>query len=167
MTRRTKAILGTAGLLAAMQLYRPARTNPPIDPKQEIGAVLHVDPAAQAILDRSCRDCHSNRTVWPTYSEIAPISWLVADDVNSGRRHMNFSDWGTYPPYKQLDLLNEICKIVTQRDMPPFSYNLIHGTARLSQPDRDAICAWTRKTINTYAKPADQQLETAPSLTPE
>ena len=66
------------------------RMNPPVT--GEIGAPEKV----MAILHRSCYDCHSNKTVWPWYSYVAPISWLVADDVHEGRRHMNFSEWNTY-----------------------------------------------------------------------
>jgi hypothetical protein len=65
---------------------------------------------------------------------------------------MNFSEWGGYPQYQQQDLLNKMCKIVTQRDMPPFTYNLVHATARLSQPDSDAICAWTKTAITNYVR---------------
>ena len=144
MSKRTKVVLAVIGLLLAIQLFRPSRTNPTIDSTQEIAAVLKVNPGVQAILNRSCQDCHSNRTVWPGYSEVAPISWLVADDVNSGRRHMNFSEWGTYPSYKQQDLLNEMCKIVTQRDMPPFTYGLAHAPSRPSEAEREAICEWTK-----------------------
>jgi hypothetical protein len=42
---------------------------------------------------RACFDCHSNQTVWPWYSNIAPISWLIQRDVDEGRRKTNFSEW--------------------------------------------------------------------------
>jgi hypothetical protein len=34
---------------------------------------------------------------------------------------------------------------VTQRDMPPFTYLLAHRSAALSDPDRQAICSWTKQ----------------------
>jgi hypothetical protein len=142
--------LGAIAVAFVIQLYRPSRTNPPIDPKQEMPAVMRVDSAVQSILDHTCNDCHSNRTVWPWYSQVAPISWGVASDVIDGRRHMNFSEWGTYPGYKQQDLLDKACKLVTQHDMPPFTYNLIRVDTRLTNSDRDAICSWTK--ANTQNK---------------
>ena len=78
---------------AASQIIRPSRANPPIDQKRELHAVLPLDPTVASIFARSCNDCHSNRTVWPWYSQIAPISWLVAYDVRQGRQKMNFSEW--------------------------------------------------------------------------
>ena len=141
---RRRVALGVIVAAVLIQLYRPARTNPPIDPKQEITAVMPVDPAVQTVVNRSCNNCHSNRTVWPSYSQVAPISWGVASDVSDGRRHMNFSEWGTYPSYKQKDLLDKACKLVMQHDMPPFTYNLVHRDAGLSQAERDALCRWTK-----------------------
>jgi hypothetical protein len=121
-----------------------------MDVKQDISAVMTVDAAVLPVLDRSCNDCHSNRTVWPWYSEIAPISWGVASDVSDARRHMNFSEWGTYPDYKRKDLLDKACKLVTQHDMPPLTYVTVHREARLSDSDREAICRWTK--ANTEKK---------------
>jgi hypothetical protein len=142
-----RVVLGAIGLAVVIQAYRPSRTNPPIDPKQEITAAMAVAPDVRPILSRSCDDCHSNRTVWPWYSEVAPISWGVISDVSDGRSHMDFSEWGTYPAYKRKDLLNDVCKMVTQHDMPLVTYALLHPNARLSEADRQAICRWTKQAV--------------------
>ena len=34
-------------------------------------------PATSALAVRACFDCHSNETVWPWYSNVAPVSWLL------------------------------------------------------------------------------------------
>src|SRR5437868_13257121 len=88
-------------LFAALQFTNPARTNPPVDPAQTIEAHTQMTPQVAAILDRSCNDCHSNKTRWPWYSHVAPVSWLVVDDVNEARRAMNFSEWGRLDPDRQ------------------------------------------------------------------
>ena len=137
-----RAIPALLVLLAASQLIRPATVNPPIDSRQEIAAHLALNAGTQAILRRACDDCHSNRTVWPWYSYVAPVSWLVASDVNGGRRHMNFSQWGAYPPEKSAKLLDQICKEVHGGDMPPWQYLPMHRAAWLTQADRQEICAW-------------------------
>src|SRR5438552_16004132 len=80
-------------LLVAIQVFRPARTNPQIDPKREIHANLAIPPTVTDVLQRSCNDCHSDRTMWPWYTSVAPASWLVVSDVNRGRKALNFSDW--------------------------------------------------------------------------
>jgi hypothetical protein len=142
--------LGAVAALALIQAYRPSRANPPMNVQQDISVAMSLDPEVRSIIDRSCNDCHSDRTVWPWYSEVAPVSWGVASDVHDGRRHMNFSEWGSYPDYKRKDLLDKVCKMVTQHDMPPFTYSLIHRESGLSQTDRDAICRWTK--ANTEGK---------------
>src|SRR6516165_5378480 len=84
------------GLLLVIQLFSPAETNPPVDPKREIHGNIMVDVPVAGLLARSCDDCHSNRRVWPWYSHIAPASWLVGYDVNRGRKALNLSDWAAY-----------------------------------------------------------------------
>jgi hypothetical protein len=140
-----RVALAAVGLALVIQVFRPARTNPPVDVTKDVSVAVKTDPAVLATIDRSCNDCHSNRTVWPWYSEVAPISWLVISDVNGGRRHMNFSDWGTYPDYKQRDLRDKICKEVTSHGMPLWQYLLIHRNAALGDSDRQAICDWTKE----------------------
>jgi len=123
MTLWLKRLVPVAfAILILIQLIRPSTVNPPIDANREIAAHLMVDPGVQSIFSRACADCHSNRTVWPWYSHVAPVSWLLASHVTRGRRHMNFSEWGAYPVEKSSKLLDEICKEVQDGDMPPFTY---------------------------------------------
>lgn len=130
-------------LAAAIQLIRPARTNPPVDPQREIHASLPLDSAASGLLSRACNDCHSNRTVWPWYSHVAPSSWLVVSDVNRGRKALNFSEWSAYSTEDQQKHLAEVCKEVTEGEMPGFPYMVMHPNAQLSESDRAALCRWT------------------------
>ena len=130
-------------VLLASQIFQPARTNPPIDSKREIYITLAVDPGAVAVFQRSCNDCHSNRTVWPWYSHVAPVSWLVVSDVNRGRKALNFSEGvGDRSEEQQKHL--SICKEVSGGEMPGFPYTLLHRRAKLSPPDVASICLWTR-----------------------
>ena len=76
-----------------MQLVRPARTNPPTDRPRTLFARVTVSAADRRGAERACRDCHSNDTRWPWYSNVAPVSWFVIDHVNHGRSHFNYSDW--------------------------------------------------------------------------
>lgn len=144
MSRRlvTKAVVGLFVLFLASQVIRPARTNPPVDPAKTLEAHVEVPPDVAAILTRSCADCHSNRTQWPWYSNIAPASWLVANDVNEGREHMNFSDW-EQRHHHEGSPFDEICKQVREGEMPLWYYTPLHPATRLSPTDVQTICAWT------------------------
>lgn len=138
-----KALTGVAILLLAAQAIRPARTNPPTDPSRTIEAHLTVTPDIKAILDRACRDCHTNDTTWPWYSQVAPVSWVVISHVNEGREHLALSDWASYDAASAGRKLAEMCKQVRAGDMPMGSYVLAHRDAALSDADVNALCQWT------------------------
>ena len=72
-------------LLVVIQAVRPAKTNPAVDESRTIQAHSQITPEVTAILERACYDCHSNKTIWPWYSQVAPVSWLLVSDVNDGR----------------------------------------------------------------------------------
>lgn len=141
MSRRLKhAALFLVVVFAAAQFVRPERANPPTDVSRTIQA--HARPASGlgAVLERSCRDCHSNGTVWPWYTQIAPVSWLMAYGVSKGRKAVNFSEWAAYEPEQQRVLLIESCQDVSQGKMPG-PYTLLHPEMRLSTQDIEMICA--------------------------
>jgi hypothetical protein len=131
------------GMFAALQLIRPDRTNPPVDPALRIDAHVTVPADIGAILDRACRDCHTNQTRWPWYSHVAPPSLLLAHDVREGRDELNFSEWGDYDEETASEQLEDICDQVRQRQMPLRPYTWMHPEARLSDDDVQRLCAWT------------------------
>jgi len=126
-----------------IQFYRPARTNPAIDPAQTIAAHTQMTSQVASILDRSCRDCHSNNTVWPWYTQLAPVSWWLVNHVNEGRHDLNISEWGKLPRDRQDRKLRQICDEVTDGQMPLSSYLPMHPAARLSDQDKQTLCDWT------------------------
>ena len=84
--------------LIVSQFIQPERTNPPADPAASFEAVAKPPREVAAVFGRACGDCHSNQTVWPWYSRISPVSWLVVGDVKEGRAKLNFSQWNIYSP---------------------------------------------------------------------
>src|SRR5262245_64676484 len=131
-------------VFAAAQLVRPERANPPTDVSRTIQAHVGTASGLVAVLDRACADCHSNRTVWPWYTQIAPVSWLMAYGVSKGRKAVNFSEWAAYEPEQQRVLLIESCQDVSQGNMPG-PYTLLHPEMRLSTQDIETICAAARQ----------------------
>ncbi|HEU4427432.1 MAG TPA: heme-binding domain-containing protein [Myxococcota bacterium] len=117
------------GLLVAIQLVPLSRSNPPIE------SALAAPPDVQAILDRSCMDCHSHATRWPWYAYVAPASWLVVYDVHHAREHLNFSRWGSYAPDRQRKKLEEMLEEAEGGSMPMTPYLWIHSEAKLSEQD--------------------------------
>ena len=136
------ALILVACLLLIAQFKRPAKTNPVSDPSLAIEAHVQVDPNVGAILNRSCYDCHSNKTRWPWYSNVAPVSWFVIDHVNEGRHDLNFSEWGKYSRQDQKAQLGQLCELITEGWMPLSSYTPLHPSAKLSEEDKKLLCSW-------------------------
>jgi cytochrome c551/c552 len=132
-------------IFIGIQFIRPALTNPPVDESQTIVARTQMTPEVSSILDRSCRDCHSNKTVWPWYTKLAPVSWWLADHVNEGRQDLNMSEWGKLPKDRQDRKLRQMCDEIQDGMMPLSSYLPMHPTAKLSDQDKKTLCDWTDK----------------------
>jgi len=130
-------------IFVGMQAIRPTLSNPPVDESQTINSRTQMTPQVASILDRSCRDCHSNKTVWPWYTQISPVSWWMSNHVNEGRRDLNLSEWGKLAPDRQDRKLRQMCDEVQDGVMPLSSYLPMHPTARLSDQDKKTICDWT------------------------
>jgi hypothetical protein len=125
MIRRILLIALAIGLalLLLIQLipYGRQHTNPPVTAEP-----TWPDPAVRALAVRACFDCHSNESVWPWYSNIAPVSWLVQSHVEEARSILNFSTWSPGQG------AGEAAEVILEGEMPPAYYRLMHATARLS-----------------------------------
>ena len=132
--------LALVSLLIA-QAFRIDTTNPPL--QQDVAAPPEVD----LLLRRACYDCHSNETVWPWYSDVAPLSWFLARDVREGRRELNFSTWNAYDAKKKAKKLKESAEEVAEGEMPPWFYVAAHRHAALSPADVERLRAWTAEEL--------------------
>src|SRR5262245_48442714 len=103
-------VLAAAFILG--QFYRPDRTNPPVNEAETLDAYTAVPENVEAILQRSCYDCHSHKTEYPWYSNVSPVSWFLDNHIRDGRRHLNFSLFNTYEPKKKARKLSEISEQV-------------------------------------------------------
>ncbi|MEP6707394.1 MAG: heme-binding domain-containing protein [Pyrinomonadaceae bacterium] len=136
-------VIVLACLFIIIQIRRPARTNPPVDQSQTIEAHTEITPQVASILARSCNDCHSNKTVWPWYTNVAPVSWFVIDHVNEGRSNLSLSEWGRNDQRRQGKKLEQMCDEVKDGAMPLSSYTPLHPGSKLSAEDVKTLCDWT------------------------
>ena len=122
-------LVGVLGLLLIQLVpYGRDHTNP------EVVSEPDWDSAAtRAYAVTACFDCHSNETVWPWYSNIAPMSWLIQHDVEEGRLHLNLSTWGPGQGG------SEMAEKVSSGEMPPLRYQLAHPEALFSDADKAAF----------------------------
>jgi hypothetical protein len=129
--------LVAAFLLIQLIPYGHQHTNPPVVQEPQWDTTQTRDLA-----QRACFDCHSNETVWPWYSNVAPVSWLVQRDVNEGRQRLNFSDWG------RVRELDDIPRVVKSVEMPLPIFLIMHPEARLTQAEKDALVSGLQATIS-------------------
>jgi hypothetical protein len=105
------------------------------DKSKEIQANANV----MKILKTSCYDCHSYETIWPDYSYVAPISWVVSSNVSSGRSALNFSLWSDIDEKIKLARLKRTKKLITNSMMPKSDYIIMHQEALLSDADKKVL----------------------------
>ncbi|MGI8668664.1 MAG: heme-binding domain-containing protein [Aridibacter sp.] len=135
-----------------IQFIRPNRTNPPINEAETLEATTYVPENIEAIFNRSCNDCHSNKTVYPWYSNVAPISWKLVEHIEEGRDEMNFSKWGTYSKERKQRKLEKICEEVEAGEMPHNQYLWLHWDAKLSDEQIKILCNWTKNEMEKIEK---------------
>jgi cytochrome c551/c552 len=133
-------IFKSVALIAVLIQFIPFgrnHLNPPAT-----GEPAWNSPATRALFRRACFDCHSSQTVWPWYSHIAPVSWLVQRDVNGGRSHLNFTQWDRPQRHAK-----DVSAQVQQGDMPPWFYLPMHPEARLTEAEKRALIDGAEKSL--------------------
>jgi len=138
---RTILISFLATLVLASVLSRPRKSEKANAP---ILSGAQISPELLHTIERSCGDCHSEATHYPWYGYVAPVSWLIQRDVNSGREHLNLSKWNEYSLVRRERCLSEIANQVRDGEMPLPLYTLMHRRARLSEAEGNAIFQWTQ-----------------------
>lgn len=152
MTQQLRWVLMGAAVSAAALLQvlpvGPARDNPAVEPAHTIEAAFAVPADVRAIFNRACKNCHSNETVWPWYSQVAPGSWLVTRDVVKARKAMNLSTWKVgagRTPGLGAATLAAACADVRSGRMPLPQYQVMHPESRLTKSDQDLFCDWANQ----------------------
>jgi Haem-binding domain len=157
--KRWKIILG--GLLLLLLAVQFIPVNLPEVAKDNPGDIMKSGLVSQEVanlLKNSCYSCHSNETVYPWYSYVAPSSWLVKRDVMEAREELNFSTWSELDQRKMIKKLDDIASEVGEGNMPMPIYTLIHGSAKLNDTQRQLIVTWTEAAMDSVAE-ADSEAE--------
>lgn len=153
MSKRLKQCsLIAAVVIVAAQFVRPSHANPPVAAAHALHAYAGTTGALAPILERACGDCHSNRTTWPWYTQVAPLSWLMSYSVKEGRGILNISEWASYSAAKRRALLAASCRAVSDGKMPGSAWTTLHPEARLSKQEIQTICAAAQSKETTDAQ---------------
>ena len=137
-------------LFLGLQFYRPEKNRSEANDLQPFLVETNPPEEVEILLKSSCYDCHSNRTKYPWYNEVAPVSWWIADHVEEGREHLNFAEWAQYSDKKKDHKLEEVIETVESEEMPLNEYTWTHEEARLTEAQRKAIMDWANRSRAMY-----------------
>ena len=138
-----------------IQFYRPEKNSAEYRDVVSFETETKPTPEIKTILENNCYDCHSNRTEYPWYAEIAPVSFVIADHVEEGNEHFNVSKWDSYTLKKKDHKLEELIEEVEEGEMPENGYALVHG--KMTQEEKEALLNWAKKARENYAVGDDIQ----------
>ncbi len=131
-----------------IQFYRLEKNN--TDYRELTAFVDDTKPSEEvkAILEKHCYDCHSNKTNYPWYSEIAPVSFWIGHHVEEGNEHFNLSKWDNYKTKKRDHKLDELIEEIEEGKMPLNSYTWLHGS--ITEEEKESLITWAKEVRAGY-----------------
>jgi hypothetical protein len=149
---KKKILLTLLAVFIIIQFIRPAKNKSSQVSANDISRHYAVPANVDAILKRSCNDCHTNNTTYPWYTNIQPVGWWMQHHVNEGKSHLNLSEFAGYAPKRQHHKLEETIEMVKEGEMPLNSYLWIHGNAKLSDNDQATLVNWADALMKEIAQ---------------
>lgn len=140
MTLKILGVLIVTAIAIQFVPYGKDHTNPPV-----VGEPQWDSPRSRELFVRTCGNCHSNNTIWPWYSSVAPVSWLVQRDVDEAREHFNVSEWGV----QQKNHGDEAAEELREGEMPPWIYLLGHKEAKLTAKEKEELIQGLSRTFGS------------------
>ena len=118
--------------------YGRDHTNGPIT-----GEPKWSSPETRELMVRACFGCHSNEVEYPSYANVAPISWAVQNHVDEGRSQVNYSEFTT-----NSEGADETIEVIQDGSMPPSYYTNFgrHPEAKLTTAERNTLIAGMKAT---------------------
>ncbi|GAA4235877.1 hypothetical protein GCM10022291_18830 [Postechiella marina] len=138
-----KTLIALLVLLVLIQLYRPEKNDAKYRDVASFIEDTKPDEDVVAILEKHCFDCHSNKTEYPWYAEVAPVSFWINHHVEDGNKHFNVSKWDMYKIKKRDHKLDELIEELEEGKMPLDSYTWLHGS--ITSQEKEALIDWAKK----------------------
>ncbi len=138
-----KVFLSFVLVLILIQFIRIDKTNLEVDNR----VTLATNERVLSILQRSCYDCHSNETVWSIYSDIAPLSFFIKNNVENGRNALNFSLWNKIDSDKKRERLKRAVMLIKNELMAPSAYKFFHKNTVLSNEEKVLLVEWFKQEL--------------------
>ncbi len=136
-------------ILVGLQFYRPEKNNAEYREVAAFEQETTPNQEVKTILENKCYDCHSNKTSYPWYAEIAPVSLWIDHHVEEGNEHFNVSKWASYSDKKKDHKLEELIEEVEEGEMPLQSYTWLHGN--ITEEEKQTLLSWAKQARTRYA----------------
>jgi len=157
MKQKMKWVSLTAAVVAILSFFiHPFGRVKAANSSNPLLSGAQIETPVTNVVQRSCASCHSDQTVWPWYSYVPPVSWMVEKDVHDGRDHFNMSHWYENSTEKRMEILSEISVMLRNKQMPLPRYTLLHPDAKLSDAEIKLVDAWShaeRRRLRAEAVP--------------
>jgi len=153
MNRKLKYLLLVIGLILVVgQFVKPKQNISTEMSKDDITKHYAAPNKVEHLLQKACRDCHSNNTVYPKYANFFPVSWYIYNHVYGGKKKLDFSMFATYDKEEQIHKMVEIKEVLEEGSMPLSSYELLHSEARLTEKEIRSLSSWCDVVISQIEK---------------
>lgn len=149
MKRVEQILFGLLIVFVVIQFIQPARNQSGQVFQTDISRTYDIPNSAFTLLKNSCYDCHSNNTSYPWYFNIQPVGWILANDIKNGKAKLNFSEFGSLSPRRQISRLQDAENRIKDGTMPLPVYQFMHPSARLTEGERQLLTDWIQKTKDT------------------
>ena len=95
-------------------------------------------PQTRELMLRACFGCHSNEVKYPSYANVAPISWAVQNHVDEGRSAVNYQEFSA-----NSEGAGNTLRVVQSGYMPPSYYTQFgrHPEAKLTAEEMKTLIA--------------------------
>ena len=137
-------LIALAAIVVLGSIFGPKKNVGDQLGENAISTKYDVPAEVGELLSRACMDCHSNNTKYPWYSKVFPSNWYLYNHVFGGKKHLNFSEFASYPPKKAAHKLEEIIEVLDSGEMPLKSYVLLHQEAKLTADERAKLKSWAQ-----------------------
>lgn len=142
-----KAIIALVVIIIVIQFFGIDKTNPTADMSKDFIEIYNPPTTIAEMIKSSCYDCHSYHSKYPWYANVAPVSWIVKNHINDGRRHLNFSIWTDYKEAKKEHKIQECIDEIKSEEMPLKPYLLLHDEAKLTEAQKNELVNWLKSLI--------------------
>lgn len=139
-----KTLIGLLVAFVIIQFIHPAKNINSEVTAQDISVLYPMPDSVRQVLQKACYDCHSNNTKYPWYNNMQPVAWWLNDHITTGKKELNFSEFGKRTPEKQVKKLGKLVKEVEEGGMPLDSYTWIHKEAILTPAEKQMIIDWAK-----------------------